>query len=415
MNKNTISFTDAQAVMNSKLDELVRQAAQKMIMTAVEAECEEFLQRHKGLTTSDKKQAVVRNGYHNKRQLTVNAGTVKIKIPRTRNRNNGENFNSKLIPKYKRRSITIDEAIPILYLKGLSNNDIAPAMKSLFGNAVKGLSSGTVTRLKKDWLQEQRKWHKRSLSNKKYCYVWVDGIHFNLRLDESRLCVLVVMGATAEGKKELIAVEGGYRESSESWAVLLRDLRDRGMQSPKLFIGDGALGFWRAVRNVFPEADHQRCWVHKTANILDKMPKKIQPKAKNMIHEIYQSETKKDALTAYKKFIQTYEAKYPRAVVCLTKDKDSLFSFYDFPAEHWQHIRSTNAIESSFATVRLRTSKTRGQGSLEMTLAMVYKLLDEASKRWRKLRGAKLVSLVIDGKKFTDGNLKEDCDIEQTG
>ncbi len=407
--KATVSFKEVQSVMNNELDEIVRKAAQKMIHKAVEFELKAFLERHSDEITPDGTQAIVRNGYHNERHITVNAGTVKVKVPRTRNRIGEDNFKSALIPRYLKRSLTIDSAVPLLYLKGISTNDMEDSLKSLLGDAVDGLSASNVSRLKTIWLEEFSKWNRRDLSDRNYCYVWADGIHFNLRLEEDRLCILVVLGVKTDGTKELIGIDSGYRESADSWSCFLRNLKSRGLNSPKLFVGDGALGFWSAVKNVYPKSRWQRCWVHKTANILDKMPKKVQPKAKSMIHEMYMAPTKKDALKAYDLFIKTFEAKYPKAVNCLTKNKEELFTFYDFPAEHWIHIRTTNAIESTFSTVRLRTAKTRGQGNAKMTMVMVFKLIMEASKRYMKLKGYKLIPKVMQGLVFKDGEIQEEA------
>jgi len=302
-----------------------------------------------------------------------------------------------------RKTLEFEDALPVFYLGGLSNGDFVPCFEKLFGGKTSGLSSTSISRLKKIWLKEMDEWRRRDLKLSQYCYLWVDGIHFNLRLEEDRLCVLVVIGARENGRKELVAVVGGYRESTESWRGLLRDLKQQGMPSPKLCIGDGALGFWKAIVDVYPQAEHQRCWVHKTSNILDKMPKSTQPRAKALIHDIYRAETEKNARKAYKEFQDSYSAKYPAAVKCLTKDEDKLFTFFKYPAEHWQHIRSTNVIESTFATVRLRTKKTRGHGTLNMTLAMVFKLAERAALRWRRLRGYKLIGKVIEGVIFRDG------------
>ncbi len=281
------------------------------------------------------------------------------------------------------------------------------ALRSLFGNADEGLSASNVSRLKAIWLEEFSEWNRQDLSSKNYCYVWVDGIHFNLRVEEERLCILIMLGVREDGTKEIIAVDSGYRESKDSWSCFLRSINGRGLKSPKLFIGDGALGFWSAVRDIYPESKSQRCWVHKTANILDKMPKKVQPKTKDMIHEMYMSSTKKDALGVYDLFVNTFESKYPAAVRCLAKNKEELFTFYDFPDKHWTHIRTTNAIESTFATVRLRTAKTRGQGNAKMTLAMVFKLMMEAQKKYMKLKGYKLIPKVMQGIVFKDGEIQE--------
>jgi transposase-like protein len=389
-----------------QLDEVVRVGAQQMLRAALEAEVNAYLASVRSLRTAEGHPGIVRNGYHRTRKVAVGAGMVKAEVPRTRNRSgNDERFVSSIVPRYMRRSLKIDEAIPLLYLRGLSTGDMLPAMEKLLGEGVSGLSPSNVTRLKSCWKQEYEQWCKRDLSGKRYCYLWVDGIHTNVRVGDDRLCCLVVIAATEDGRKELVAVESGYRESKESWAAVLRDLKRRGLDSASLIIGDGALGIWAAVRAVFPEAKWQRCWVHKTANVLDKLPNSVQPRAKRMIHDIYLAETAKKALVAYGVFVDEFGAKYPKAVQCLTKDRDHLFTFYDFPAEHWQHIRSTNVIESTFATVRLRTRTTRGHGTIETTLQMIYKLLEQASMRWRRLRGYQLVFRVMNGEKFTDGVL----------
>jgi transposase-like protein len=304
-----------------------------------------------------------------------------------------------------RKTLALEDALPLFYLGGLSNGDFLPCFEKLFGQLPAGFSPASITRLKQAWLKELDKWRQRDLTTAHYCYLWVDGIHFNLRLAEGRLCVLVIIGALENGQKELVAVAGGFRESAESWRTVLRDLQHRGMPCPKLCIGDGALGFWKAVTDIFPEAAHQRCWVHKTANILDKLPQSVQPQAKTLIHDMYLAETEQQARKRYQEFINRYHVKYPKAVACLTKDEETLFTFYRYPAAHWQHIRSTNVIESTFATVRLRTQKTRGHGTLNMTLAMVFKLAERAATRWRKLRGYKLIPMVLKGAVCTDGKI----------
>lgn len=398
LNNSPASLTDL------SVDEIAKVGAQLMLKHALEAEISLFLEDHSHFTTSDGKNLIVRNGYHSSRKVTLGCGNVEVQVPRTRDRSGRKiNYQSSIIPRYMKRSLKIEEAIPLMYLKGISSNNMESVLKELLGDDIEGVSPTNISRLKNQWSKEYSSWKNRDLSSKEYCYFWVDGIHFNVRVGDNRFCVLVVIGATREGKKELVAVESGFRESSESWGSLLRDLKERGLTDPKLVIGDGALGFWKAVKNVFPESKWQRCWVHKTANVLDKMPKLVQPKAKSMLHEIYMAETEEDAKLAFKKFVSRYEAKYPKAVECLVKDKEALFTFYDFPAEHWQHIRSTNVIESTFATVRLRTKSTRGHGNLETTFMMVFKLLDEASKRWKRLRGYKLITKVFDGTIFKDG------------
>lgn len=406
MRENT--FFDNAVLETLPLDEIARLGAQSMLKAALSAELDAFMSSMGDCRLSDGRPAVVRNGYHRSRSVTVGSGSVEVAVPRTRRRDGGnDNFISSIIPPYMRRSPKIDEVVPLLYLRGLSTGDIYPALQRLLGEEVSGLSPANVTRLKASWQREYQQWQKRDLSSKRYCYIWVDGIHFNVRFSDNRLCVLVVIGATAEGKKELIAVASGYRESSESWGYILRDLKRRGLSAPRLAIGDGALGFWKILPDVFPKCDAQRCWVHKTANVLDKMPKKIQGKAKSMIHDIYKAETKKDADGAFDTFIETFEAKYPSATQCLRKDREKLLAFYKFPAHHWKHIRSTNAIESPFATVRLRTKKTRGQGTESTTHMMVFKLLEQASRRWQRLAGSNMIPLVLSGQVFEDGELKK--------
>lgn len=404
MSKNTHIFVTKPEDMITDLDEVVRLGAHKMIRMALEAEIQAYLDSMGGNELPGGNRAVVRNGFHNEREITVGAGVVPVRVPRTRNRGpEDENFVSSLVPPYMRRSLKIDEAIPLLYLRGLSTGDFVPALEKLFGKGIRGISSANISRLRSIWNKDHKEWQRRDLSSKEYCYVWVDGIHFRVRIGEERLCVLVVIGATREGKKELISVVGGYRESEASWATLLRDLKSRGLKCPKLFIGDGALGFWKAVQDVFPEAKWQRCWVHKTANILDKVPKSVQPQAKSMIHEIYLAKTKKLAEKAYSAFIEHFDDKYPKATACLKKDREHLLTFYDFPAPHWRHVRTTNIIESPFSTVRLRTYKTRGHGNLQSTLVMVFKLLEQASMRWQKLNAVINISKVMQGIEFRDG------------
>jgi putative transposase len=315
-----------------------------------------------------------------------------------------EMFSSAILPPYLRKTKSIEELIPWLYLKGVSTGDFSEALAALLGPDAKGLSANTVTRLKAVWQQEYDAWNQRSLADKHYVYVWADGVYFNIRLEDDRQCILVLMGATADGKKELIALTDGYRESEESWKALLLDCKARGLRTaPLLAIGDGGLGFWKALRKVFPTTPEQRCWVHKTANVLDKMAKGVQPKAKALLHDIWQADTRAAAEKAFDLFVETYEAKYPKATDCLRKDRETLLVFYEFPAEHWIHLRTTNPIESTFATVRLRTSKTKGSGSRSACLTMVFKLMEAASKGWRLLNGSPLLSKVVAGVRFVDG------------
>ena len=388
------------------LPQILRLGAEMLLKRAVEVEVQNYLQGYADIRTEDGQTGVVRNGYHRSRTILSSCGPLEVSIPRSRSRVEGiPPFVSALIPKYMRKTLELEDALPLFYLGGLSNGDFMPCFEKLFGTRVSGLSSASITRLKHVWSEELEQWRQRDLTGEHYCYLWVDGIHFNLRLAEGRLCVLVVIGARADGRKELVAVAGGHRESTESWRTLLRDLKERGMPSPKLCIGDGNLGFWNAITDIYPSAQHQRCWIHKTANILDKLPKSVQPQAKTMIHDMYRAETEKQARATYQQFIQRYQDKYPKAVECLCKDEDTLFTFYKYPAQHWQHIRSTNVIESTFATVRLRTKKTRGHGTLNMTLAMVFKLAERASQGWKRLRGYKLIALVVKGETFKDGKL----------
>lgn len=392
------------------LDAILKEGARKLLQAAIESEIEEHLEKYQSMRDPEGKQLVKRNGHMPEREIQTGVGSVKVRRPRVDDRllSEEERFSSIILPPYIRRAPTIDALVPLLYLKGISTNDFPTALSAILGPEAKGLSSSTVVRLKSIWEEDYRKWSNRSLENKQYVYFWVDGIHFNVRLDDEKSCILVIIGADVEGNKELIAVSDGYRESKIAWKELLLDLRRRNLSiDPKLVIGDGALGFWAASREVYgKDTREQRCWVHKTANILDKMPKSVQGKAKSMIHEMYMAETKKGALKAYDHFVASFEEKYPKAVDCLKKDKDQLFTFYDFPAVHWQHIRTTNPIESTFSTIRLRTKKTRGCGSRTATLTMVFKLAEEAQKGWRKLRGYKMIPHVINGDKFVDGELE---------
>ncbi len=409
--KNTSKETpDKNLFENFGLDEILREGARKMLQAAIENEVEEHISKYRTLVSTEGKQLVTRNGYMPERIIHTGVGPLPIMRPRVDDRtlNQDNRFTSMVLPKYMRRTPSIDSLIPLLYLKGISTNDFPSALSAIIGEGAKGFSSSTIVRLKQIWEEEYEAWSKRDLIEKQYAYFWVDGIHFNVRLDDDKSCILVVMGADAQGNKELIAVSDGHRESKLSWKEILLDLRNRGLSvDPKLVIGDGALGFWAAARETYgTTTKEQRCWVHKTANILDKMPKSQQGKAKSMVREMYMSDTKHNALKAYDHFIETYSDKYPKAVECLMKDKEHLFTFYDFPSVHWQHIRTTNPIESTFATIRLRTQKTRGCGSRTATLTMVYKLALEASKGWKKLKGYNMIQLVLANKNFVDGELK---------
>jgi len=416
MDKYSVERQGSPEEVQITLDEVIHNGAVEMLRKALAVEIAGYLERHE--TDRDKQgyAMVTRNGYGKERRVTTGAGELKIRAPRVNDRRldedgNRQRFKSSLLPPFLRRTKNMDELFPVLYLKGISTGDFEEALEALLGKEVIGLSASNITRLKRVWEDEYEKWHKQDLSEKHYVYIWVDGIYFNVRLDSERQCILVMMGATANGKKELIAVEDGYRESKESWQTLLRDLKTRGLSvPPSIATGDGALGFWAAVREEWPNIDEQRCWKHKTANVLDKMPKSIQSRAKSMIHDIYLAETKVAANKAFDAFINEFEIKYKGAVGCLKKDRDVLLTFYDYPAQHWIHLRTTNPIESTFATVRLRTKKTKGCGSRIATLTMVFKLVQSAQKRWQRLRSKNLIIKVLEGIKFEDGIIvKEDA------
>ena len=390
------------------LDELVRAGARRMLQEAIEAEVAAYIEQHRELRDHNGHQLVIRNGHLPERDLITGAGPVRLRQPRVRDKRAGKKFTSAILPPFLRRVPSVDALIPLLYLKGISTGDFAEALQSILGSNAAGLSATNIVRLKEGWRKDYDVWSRRDLSGKRYVYWWADGIYFNVRLDKDRPCLLVLMGALADGTKEMVALLDGQRESKESWIEILRDLQRRGLKAgPRLAVGDGALGFWRALEEVFPEVCEQRCWVHKTANILDKLPKRVQPDAKRMIHEMYLSGTLADAEKAYQDFVRQYQAKYPKAVECLVKDKEVMFAFYDFPAEHWLHLRTTNPIESMFSTVRHRTRQTKGCGSRLATLTMVFKLGLEAERHWRRLNGNQHILKVIEGVKFVDGVLKE--------
>jgi putative transposase len=397
------------------LTDILRQGAQEMLATAIENEVAEYIERHAAVRDNQGHRLVVRNGRLPAREIQTGLGLVEVQQPRVKDRRIDEQgermrFSSAILPPYLRRTKSLDELIPWLYLRGISTGDFTEALGALLGPQAKGLSATNIVRLKESWQQEWKDWSKQSLAEKVYVYLWADGIYFNIRLEEpdnNRQCILVLMGATADGRKELIAITDGYRESADSWRELLLDVKQRGLTtSPKAATGDGALGFWAALREIYPQTREQHCWVHKTANILDKMPKSLHEKAKAMLQEIWMAPGREKALKAFDLFVQTFEAKYAKAVECLVKDRELLLTFYDFPAEHWIHLRTTNPIESTFATVRLRTVRTKGSGSRTACLTMVFKLAQCAEKHWRRLNGQELLPEVIRGVKFVDG-LKE--------
>ncbi|MBI4566708.1 MAG: IS256 family transposase [Planctomycetes bacterium] len=391
------------------LTDILRQGAQRLLATAIETEVAEYIERHTHLRDDKGHRLVVRNGHLPERTLQTSLGSIQIHQPRVRDHrvdSDGQvmRFQSKLLPPYLRRTKSVEALIPWLYLKGISTGDFSEALQALLGSESPGLSATSIVRLKQVWEEDYQVWSRRSLEGKRYVYFWVDGIHCNVRLEEGRPCILVVIGATAEGKKELVAIQDGERESEQSWYELLLDLKKRGLTvDPKLATGDGALGFWKALPKVFPKTQQQRCWVHKMVNVLDKLSKREQPAAKGLLHDIWMSSTREKANKAFDHFVAVYAAKYPKAVECLKKDREELLRFYDFPAEHWIHLRTTNPVESTFATVRLRTTRTKGSGSRVACLTMVFKLVQMAEKHWRSLNGAKLLQDVVKGIPFKDG------------
>jgi len=418
MAKNTVKLkiNPEENIVNHPLDEIVRTGAQKMLQKALEIEADLFIERYQYILDDASNRLIVRNGHSKSRNIVTGAGQIEVRTPRVDDRalevHNETRFKSSIVPPYLRRTKNIDELLPVLYLKGISTGDFGEALESILGKNVVGISAQNIVRLKQVWQKEYEEWSKRDLSEKEYVYWWADGVHFNVRLDNERQCVLVLIGVTPQGQKEIISVEDGFRESKESWRSLIRQIKRLGLsKAPKLAIGDGALGFWAAIQEEFPETNHQLCWVHKTVNVLDKLPKSLQGKAKSMIHDIYLAPTKMDANVAFDVFIEEFAAKYPKAVDCLRNHRDRLMEFYNYPAEHWPSIRSTNVIESIFATVRLRTYRTKGCGSRIATLTMVFKLMQSAQKRWIKIRFANKVKQVWEGIIFEDGLEKK---IKQT-
>ena len=385
------------------LDELAREGARRMIEAALQLEVEQYLDRLRDMRDERGRALAVRNGRARERKVTVGAGTMAIRAPRVHDRRPDQRFTSRILPPYMRRSPAVDEALPALYLRGLSTGDFAEGLAALVGPEGAALSPTTITRLLQNWQEEYTSWRQRCLEGRDYVYVWADGLYFNVRLEEDRLACLVLIGVRTDGKKEVIAIEDGYRESAESWASLLRDLKRRGMPAPVLAVGDGALGFWAALREVYPEAREQRCWVHKIANVLDKLPKRLQARAKGMLHEIMEAPDRASAQEGVGLFGKEFEAKYPKAAESLAKDAEVLLTFFDFPAEHWRHLRTTNPIESPFAGVKARTRQTKGAGSRKAGLAMAFKLALAAESHWRKVNASLLVPLVRAGFRFQDG------------
>ena len=405
---NVINFGQPE----NPLQQLLKKGAQQLLAQAIEAELQILLEHYAELTV-DNKQAVVRNGYLPERNLQTGLGDIEVKVPKVRDRSKqGIKFNSSLVPPYLKSTKNIEELIPWLYLRGISTGDMQPALTNLLGENAVGLSANSVCRLKQQWEEDYDKWRRRDLSKRHFVYIWADGIYSKVRMDD-KLCLLVIMGADNTGRKELLAVVDGYRESEASWMEVLQQLKEQGLSvAPKLAIGDGALGFWNAIGKFWPATAQQRCWVHKTANILSKTPKSMHEKMKDALRDIWMAETKEDACKAYDLFEKSYGAKYPKATECLVKDKTEMLAFYDFPAEHWSHIRTTNPIESTFATIRLRTKKAKSCGSRKTTLAMIFKLAEAAQSKWNKLRGSKLLADVIEGVVFNDG-IREEKSINQ--
>ena len=404
MNQNNVVGLSGREVARDELTELIRDGARKLIGEALEAEVSELLSSLSQRRDDAGRAGVVRNGYQPQRELQTGIGSVTVKVPKVRSRDGTPvSFRSALVPPYVRKSARVEAALPWLYLKGISTGEMAGALEVLLGAQAKGFSASTVSRLKQSWREDYEAWRHRRLDNKRWVYIWADGIYSGLRAERQRLCALVVVGVDELGHKHFLAIEDGVRESTQSWREVLLDMKSRGLNAPQLGVGDGALGFWAALEEVFPTTRQQRCWMHKTGNVLNALPKSVQPKAKSALHDIWQASTRKDAEQAFEQFIVTYEAKYPKATNCLQKDRDSLMTFYEFPAVHWQHLRTTNPIESTFATIRHRTTRTKGCVTRTSMLHMMFKLGQCAQKNWRKLRGFVYLAKVIEGVKFIDG------------
>jgi len=403
---NVIEFEKPETITKDLLTEILQKGSQRLLATAVEAEIETHLEHYNNLKDAKGHQRIIRNGYNPEREIQTGIGQIKVKVPRSRDKQpDGEpiRFTSSILPPYLRRTRSIEELLPWLYLKGISTGDFSDALEALLGKDAPGLSANTISRLKVKWKTDMDQWNKRRLVGKRYVYFWADGLYCNVRMAERR-CLLVIIGVTESGRKELVAIEDGFRESELSWLSVLRDLKKRGLsESPKLAVGDGAPGFWKALDQVYPDTQRQRCWVHKTANVLNKLPKSLQGKAKEHLHEIWMAPGIKEAEKNFDIFIETYGAKYPKAAKCLEKDREVLLSFYSYPAEHWKHIRTTNPIESTFATVRLRTAKVRNCFSSQTVVTMAFQLCRCAEKRWQKINAVKKLAKVIEGVTFVDG------------
>ena len=404
MRKNNVLEFQGREIRLDPLTELLRKGAQDLIGQAVELELAELLAQYSNCRTSEGKAAVVRNGYHPQRELQTGIGPVTVRIPKVRSKS-GEpvTFRSALVPPYVRKTASLEAALPWLYLKGISTGEMGEALKVLLGPQAEGFSAGTISRLKQVWGQEYRDWNEERLDKDRWVYVWADGVYSGLRAEQAKLCALVVIGVNERGEKHFLAIEDGVRESTQSWREVLLKLKSRGMNAPKLAIGDGAMGFWAALEEVYPDARQQRCWMHKTMNVLNCLPKSLQAKAKQALHNIWQAATQAEAEKAFDLFIRTYEAKYPKATLCLQKDREELMAFYDFPAQHWQSIRTSNPIESAFATIRHRTKRSKGCLTRDGMLHMMFKLGQCAEKNWRRLRGFDYLGKLVTGIKFKDG------------
>ena len=405
MSKDNVVALQTPEGIDDPLTELLRTGARRLIQQAIEAELAELLAKYEGQQDYQGRRAVVRNGYLPEREVLTGVGPVTVKIPKVRSRTEESVvFRSSLAPPYVRKARRVQAALPWLYLKGIATGQMQEALEVLVGPEAKGLSAGVIGRLKREWEAEYAEWRRRDIGRERWVYIWADGIYSGLRAERQKLCALVIIGVNEQGEKHFLAIEDGMRESTQSWREVLLDLKHRGLQTPpKLAVGDGALGFWSALDEVYPETRHQRCWVHKTANVLNYLPKAVQPKAKTALQEIWMAEDRVSAEKAFDHFLDTYQAKYPKAAGCLEKDREALLTFYDFPAEHWAHIRTTNPIESTFATIRHRTDQAKGCVNRRTMLAMIYKLGMSAQKRWRRLRGFKHLAKVIEGVKFIDG------------
>jgi len=416
MKKDTSQQSVEQSEVGLSLEDLIRRGARDLIQKAIEVEVQQLLAEVENVRTLRGQRAVVRNGYLPARAVLTAIGNVEVRVPKVRDRSGGGvKFHSALVPPYVRRSARVSAALPWLYLKGISTGDMSEALVALLGEQAKGLSANVVGRLKAEWASEYASWMKRDLSNSRYVYWWADGVYTSLRgEDDARQCLLVIIGVRLDGTKELVTLGDGLRESKASWLELLRDLKARGLEvGPRLAVADGALGFWSALEEVYPETRHQRCWVHKTANVLNALPKSLHAKAKAQLHEIWMAPTRAEAIAAFDRFVKTYRAKYPKAVDKLVSDRDALLAFYDFPAEHWMHLRTTNPVESTFATVRHRTTRTKNCVSRSTFLGLAFKLVQEAEKSWRRIRGSERIAELMDGVVFKDGEPVREKEQEQ--